>query len=102
MLEVQVRLHPVLYGSIALDQSVPSILVLVSFAVAYREDMKWENLICMARRCQINAPFQLSVNDNKLHLKICKEKCDYFSKAWKTPQDTASRYLSQGSTRTGG
>ncbi len=38
------------------------------------------NLRRTARRCQINAPFQLTVNDIKLRLHICKEKCDYF---WK-------------------
>ncbi len=38
------------------------------------------NLQRMARRCQINAPFQLTVNNIKLRLRICKEKCDYF---WK-------------------
>ncbi len=36
------------------------------------------NLRCTAQRCQINAPFQLTVNDIKLRLRICKEKCDYF------------------------
>jgi hypothetical protein len=38
------------------------------------------NLRRMARRCQINAPFQLSVDNIKLHLTICKERCDYFQK----------------------
>ena len=32
------------------------------------------NLCCTARRCQINAPFQLTVDDIKLHMVICKEK----------------------------
>jgi hypothetical protein len=31
-------------------------------------------------RCQINAPFQLSVDVIKLRLWICKEKCEYFQK----------------------
>ena len=34
----------------------------------------------MARRCQINAPFQLSIDNIKLHLTICKERCNYFQK----------------------
>ncbi len=36
------------------------------------------NLQCTAWRCQINAPFQLSVDAIKLRLWICKEKCKYF------------------------
>ncbi len=40
----------------------------------------WGNLQCTAWRCQINAPFQLSVDDIKLRLQICKEKCKYFQK----------------------
>jgi hypothetical protein len=36
------------------------------------------NLSRTARRCQINAPFQLTVDDIKLRLVICKEKCNYF------------------------
>ena len=32
------------------------------------------------REVQINAPFQLTVEDIKLRMSICKEKCDYFQK----------------------
>ena len=32
------------------------------------------------REVQINAPFQLTVEDIKLRMSICKEKCDYFRK----------------------
>ncbi len=39
-----------------------------------------ENLRRTAWRCQINTLFQLTVNDIKLRLCVCKEKCDYF---WK-------------------
>ncbi len=54
----------------------------------YRSLLHWHagkiknqgNLKCTARRCQINAPFQLSVKDIKLRLTICKEKCKYFCK----------------------
>ncbi len=54
----------------------------------YRSLLRWHagkvrncgNLRRMARRCQINAPFQLTVDNIKLRLRICKEKCDYF---WK-------------------
>jgi hypothetical protein len=38
------------------------------------------NLKRTAWRCQVNAPFQLSVKDIKLCLMICKEKCNYFCK----------------------
>jgi hypothetical protein len=44
------------------------------------------NLQRTARRCQINAPFQLTVDDIKLRLCICKEKCDYFRKHGKQHQ----------------
>jgi hypothetical protein len=54
----------------------------------YRSLLRWHdgklrnygNLRRTARRCQINAPFQLTVEDIKLHLVICKEKCEYFRK----------------------
>jgi hypothetical protein len=46
----------------------------------------WGNLKCTAWQCQINAPFQLSVEDIKLHLMICKEKCNYFCKHGKRHQ----------------
>jgi len=54
----------------------------------YRSLLRWHNgklqnygnLCRTARRCQINAPFQLMVEDNKLRMSICKEKCDYFRK----------------------
>jgi hypothetical protein len=36
------------------------------------------NLQHTSRQCQIKAPFQLSVEDIKLSLRICKEKCEYF------------------------
>jgi hypothetical protein len=54
----------------------------------YRSLLRWHNgkiqnygnLCRTARRCQINAPFQLTVDDIKLRLVICKEKCNYFRK----------------------
>jgi hypothetical protein len=54
----------------------------------YRSLLRWHNgkiwnygnLRRTARRCQMNAPFQLTVEDIKLRLVICKEKCDYFRK----------------------
>ncbi len=54
----------------------------------YRSLLRWHNgklrnygnLHHTARRCQINAPFQLTVKDIKLCMVICKEKCDYFRK----------------------
>jgi hypothetical protein len=45
-----------------------------------RKIWDWGNLKCTACQSQINALFQLSVKDIKLHLKICKEKCGYFCK----------------------
>jgi hypothetical protein len=44
------------------------------------------NLRRTAWHCQINAPFQLTVDDIKLRLCICKEKCDYFQKHGKRQQ----------------
>ncbi len=54
----------------------------------YRSLLQWHNgklrnygnLCRTARRCQINAPFQLTVEDIKLRMSICKEKSDYFRK----------------------
>ncbi len=54
----------------------------------YRFLLRWHNgklrnygnLRRTARRCQINAPFQLTVEDIKLRMVICKEKCNYFRK----------------------
>ncbi len=57
------------------------------------------NLKSTARRCQIDALFQLSVDDIKLHLKICKEKCDYFQKHGKRHW---RQHLDTGSTGAGG
>jgi hypothetical protein len=54
----------------------------------YRSLLRWHNgklrsygnLCRTARRWQINAPFQLTIDDIKLCMTICKEKCDYFRK----------------------
>jgi hypothetical protein len=54
----------------------------------YRSLLQWHagkirnrgNLKRTAWWCQINAPFQLLVEDIKLHLAICKEKCNFFCK----------------------
>ncbi len=66
----------------------------------YRSLLRWHagkvrncrNLRCTARRCQINAPFQLTVDDIKLRLWICKEKCDYF---WKHGKRHQRQHLNQ-------
>ncbi len=50
------------------------------------------NLWRMARRCQINAPFQLTVDNIKLRLCICTEKCDYF---WKHGKWHRRQHLNQ-------
>jgi hypothetical protein len=60
----------------------------------YRLLLRWHagkirnrgNLRRTARRCQINTPFQLTVDDIKHRLCICKEKCDYFWKHGKRHQ----------------
>jgi hypothetical protein len=52
----------------------------------YRSLLRWHdgkiqnqgNLQRTSRQCQIKAPFQLSVEDIKLRLWICKGKCNYF------------------------
>ncbi len=54
----------------------------------YRSLLRWHNgklrsygnLCRTTRRCQINAPFQLTVDNIKLRMLFCKEKCDYFRK----------------------
>jgi hypothetical protein len=54
----------------------------------YRSLLRWHdgklrnygNLRRTARRCQINVLSQLSINNIKLHLTICKERCNYFQK----------------------
>jgi hypothetical protein len=51
------------------------------------------NLQHTAQRCQINAPFQLLVDDIKLRLWICKEKCEY-SKSMENNIDSRSQPMS--------
>ncbi len=50
------------------------------------------NIRCTAWRCQINTPFQLTVDDIKLRLRICKEKCDCF---WKHRKRHQWQHLNQ-------
>jgi hypothetical protein len=64
----------------------PEALLWIRQCQVYRSLLRWHdgklrnygNLRRTARQCQINAPFQLSVDDIKLRLTICKERCDYF------------------------
>jgi hypothetical protein len=66
----------------------------------YRSLLRWHarkicnrgNLLRTTWRCQINAPFQLTVEDIKLRLRICKEKCDYF---WKHGKRHQGQHLNQ-------
>ncbi len=66
----------------------PEVSLWIQQSQMYRSLLRWHagkirnrgNLWRIAQRCQINAPFQLTVDDIKLRLRICKEKCDYF---WK-------------------
>jgi hypothetical protein len=68
--------------------SSPEALLWICQCQVYRSLLRWHNgklqnygnLCRTARRCQINAPFQLTVDDIKLRMVICKEKCDYFRK----------------------
>ncbi len=54
----------------------------------YRSLLRWDagkignqgNLKRTAQRCRIDAPFFLTVEELKLGLEICKQKCDYFQK----------------------
>jgi hypothetical protein len=64
----------------------PEALLWIHHCQVYWSLLQWHagktwnqgNLTPTVHQCQINAPFQLSVNDIKLCLKICKEKCDSF------------------------
>ena len=64
----------------------PEALLWICQCQVYRSLLGWHNgklqnygnLCHIARQCQINAPFQLTVNDIKLRMLICKEKCKYF------------------------
>ena len=66
----------------------PEALLWIRQCQVYRSLLQWHNgklrnygnLCRTARRCQINAPFQLTVDDIKLCMVICKEKCNYFRK----------------------
>jgi len=66
----------------------PEALLRICQCQVYRFLLRWHNgklrnygnLCRTARQCQINAPFQLTVDDIKLCMVICKEKCDYFQK----------------------
>ncbi len=66
----------------------PEALLWICQCQVYRSLLRWHNgklrnngnLCRTARRCQINAPFLLTVEDIKLRMSICKEKCDYFRK----------------------
>ncbi len=50
------------------------------------------NLKHTTKQCQIKAPFQLSVKDIKLRLRICKEKCEYL---WKHGRRHRQQHLNQ-------
>jgi hypothetical protein len=43
-----------------------------------RKLWNYGNLCRTAQCCQINAPFKLTIDDIKLRMSICKEKCDFF------------------------
>ncbi len=88
----------------------PEALLWICQCQIYRSLLRWRagkirnrgNLKCTARQCQINAPFQLSVEDIKLRLAICKEKCNYFLQAWVMPPPATPQSLSQSCSRMGG
>ncbi len=66
----------------------PEALLWICQCQVYRSLLRWYarkiqnqgNLKRTVWRCQINTPFQLSVEDIKLRLTICKENCNYFCK----------------------
>jgi hypothetical protein len=66
----------------------PKALLWIQQSQVYRLLLQWHagkicnrgNLRQTSRQCRINAPFQLTVKDIKLRLRICKEICDYFQK----------------------
>jgi hypothetical protein len=78
----------------------PEVSLWIRQSQVYRSLLRWHarkihncgNLRRTARHCQINAPFQLTVDDIKLRLRICKEKCDYF---WKHGKWHQRQHLNQ-------
>jgi hypothetical protein len=66
----------------------PKALLWIRQSQVYQSLLRWHvgkihnhgNLRQTSWQCQINTPFQLTVEDIKLRLCICKEKCDYFQK----------------------
>ncbi len=66
----------------------PEALLWIRQCQVYRSLLRWHNgrlrnygnLCRSTQRCQIAAQFQLTVEDIKLRMSICKEKCDYFRK----------------------
>jgi hypothetical protein len=78
----------------------PEVSLWIRQSQVYHSLLRWHagkvhnhgNLWRTALRCQINAPFQLTVNDIKLRLRICKEKCDYF---WKHGKRHRRQHLNQ-------
>ena len=76
----------------------PEALLWIHQCQVFRSLLRWHNgklrdygnLCHTARRCQINALFQLTINYIKLHMSICKEKCDYF---WKHRQRHRQQHL---------
>ncbi len=78
----------------------PELSLWIRQSQVYRLLLRWHagkihncgNLWRTARRCQINAPFQLTVDNIKLRLRICEEKCDYF---WKHGKRHRRQHLNQ-------
>jgi hypothetical protein len=66
----------------------------------YRSLLRWHagkiwnqgNLKCTARRNRIGCPFFLSVEELKVQLGICKQKCNYF---WKHGKRHCPQHLDQ-------
>ena len=79
MSSAQVRKNSFLFGTIVIDTSQSQVyLFLLQWHARKIRDQ--ENLKCTVRQCQINSPFQLSIEDIKLRLTKCKEKCNHFRK----------------------
>ncbi len=90
MLQIEVWSHPLFSGSVIVDPAKSGVLLVTARHAGKIRNCG--NLRRTARHCQINAPFQLTGNDIKLRLRICKEKCDYF---WKHMKRHQRQHLNQ-------
>jgi hypothetical protein len=93
MTAAQVGVYSVLSRSVALDLPVQVYQSLLRWHAG--KIRNWGNLKCTAHWCQINDPFQLSVEDIKLRLRIYKEKCNYFQSMENVTDNSISTFVSR-------